>query len=76
MDYFNLFKENHIEDNDDYPRNDIGTARLFYDLHSRDICYVLESKSWYNYDGRRWKKDGGGLYVMEKCKDFSQARRD
>jgi len=37
MDYFALFKKKHIEASEDYPRNDIGVAKLFYDLHSAAI---------------------------------------
>jgi len=73
MDYFSLFKDRHIEDNEHYPHNDIGTAKLFFDLHSATICYVREAKTWYTYSGKRWAKDEGGLWVMELCKDFSQA---
>ena len=70
MDYFSLFRERYIEASEDYPRNDIGAAKLFYDLHSAVICYVMESKSWYTYTGKRWKKDEGALNVMEFCKGF------
>ena len=56
-----------------YPHNDIGIASLFYDLHSAALCYVVESKTWYIYTGKKWKKDEGGLWVMERCKDFVQA---
>ncbi|MCL2343138.1 MAG: phage/plasmid primase, P4 family [Firmicutes bacterium] len=73
MDYFTLFKEKHIEDNEVYPHNDIGVARLFFDLHSAVICYVVEAKTWYTYSGKRWIKDEGNLWVMERCKDFAQA---
>lgn len=74
MDYFTLFKERNIADgNDDYPHNDIGAARLFYDLHSHAIRYVIEAKTWYTYTGKAWKKDDGGFYVMEMCKQFAQA---
>ncbi|MCL1882226.1 MAG: phage/plasmid primase, P4 family [Defluviitaleaceae bacterium] len=72
MDYITLFREKHIQNNELYPRHDIGVARLFFDLHSQYICYVKESKSWYTYRGRRWVKDEGGLRVMEICKDFAQ----
>ena len=73
MDYITLFKERHIEANEQYPRNDIGIASLFYDLHSAAICYLVEAKSWYTYTGKFWKKADGGLWVMERCKDFAQA---
>jgi len=73
MDYISLFREKHIENNPAYPHNDIGIAKLFYDLHCNLICYVVESKAWYAYNGKRWAKDDGGLYVMEMCKSFVQA---
>jgi len=72
MDYILLFREQHIENNPAYPHNDIGIAKLFYDLHCNLICYVVESKAWYAYNGKRWTKDDGGLYVMEMCKSFVQ----
>jgi len=72
MDYISLFREQHIENNPEYPHNDIGIAKLFYDLHCNLICYVVESKAWYAYNGKRWAKDDGGLYVMEMCKSFVQ----
>jgi hypothetical protein len=56
-----------------YPQNDIGTARLFFDLHSDRIRYVTESKKWFAYDGRRWVKDRGVYRAMEMLKDFTQA---
>jgi len=73
MDYLSVFRERHIEENDAYPRNDIGVARLFYDIHNEAICYVVESKTWYTYTGKKWLKDEGGLWVMELCKHFAQA---
>jgi len=73
IDYLALFRENHIEDNPQYPSNDIGIAKLFFDIHSSMICYVVEAKSWYTYTGKRWKKDEGGLKVMELCKGFAHS---
>ncbi|GHU48697.1 hypothetical protein FACS1894120_7100 [Clostridia bacterium] len=59
-----------------YPRNDIGTARLFYDLHDGIIHYVFESKTWYFYDSRVWRKDEGNFRTMEMCKIFATAYAD
>ena len=73
IDYISLFKEKNVQDSLEYPCNDIGIAKLFYDIHSRDICYVMESKTWYSYNGKRWLKDEGGLYIMERCKSFVQS---
>ena len=44
MDYGSSFGDLRIECNPDYPRNDIGVAQLFYDLHSGFIRYVYEEK--------------------------------
>ncbi len=62
-----------VERNPSYPLNDIGTARLFFDLNHDTACYVPEAKSWYIFDGKRWAKDDGGLRIMELCKAFTQA---
>ena len=72
-DYMTLFSEKHIENCTDYPHNDIGMSRLFFDLHGEQICYVVEAKTWYVDDNRRWVKDEGGLVTMEHCKNFAQA---
>jgi len=73
LDYISLFKERRVNANPEYPHNDIGIASLFYDLHSGYIRYVMEVKTWYVFDGRRWAKDEGGFKVMELCKQFTQA---
>ena len=73
MDYFTLFKEKNIDNNDNYPHNDIGITRLFYDISSGVIRYVTEAKTWYFYDGRKWLKKNGMFCAMELCKDFTQA---
>ena len=58
-----------------YPYDDIGAAKLFADIHREQICYVIEAKTWYVYDGHRWSKDNGGFAVMEMCKEFVQDYR-
>jgi putative DNA primase/helicase len=73
MDYITLFKEKKFGESPLYPRNDIGIAKLFYDLHSGVIRYVLESKKWYAYDKRRWSNQYGDFKAAELCKDFTQA---
>jgi putative DNA primase/helicase len=37
------------------------------------IRYVIESKTWFFYDGRKWLKKNGLFRAMELCKDFTQA---
>ncbi|MBQ3431965.1 MAG: nucleoside triphosphatase [Clostridia bacterium] len=53
-----------------YPHNDNGTSRLFADVFKDCLRFVPQRKSWYFYDGRRWKADIGGLYAMERCKEL------
>ena len=65
MNYLTLFKEKFIESSEQYPQNDIGITRLFYDLHSGYIRYVSEAKSWYAFDGQRWDEDRSGFKTME-----------
>ena len=51
-----------------YARTDNGTSRLFADVFKEHIRYVPQRKSWYYYDGSRWKEDVGGMVAMEQCK--------
>ncbi len=61
-----------VNENPRYPLNDIGIARLFYDIYKEKICYVPESKSWYIFDNQRWVKDSA-MGIMELCKTFSES---
>ena len=72
MNYLEAIKTAGFGENPAYPQNDIGIARLFYNLHSDNIRYVYESKTWFAYDGRRWIKNNGIFRAMELCKDFTQ----
>ncbi len=65
MDSLSRFIKMGFDESSEYRRNDIGIARLFFDMHSNAIRYVIEAKSWYVYDGRRWVKDEGGFKVTE-----------
>lgn len=65
-------RELDVQNNELYPINDIGIAKLFYDLHKDKACYVPETKCWYIWSGKRWVKDDAA-YIMERCKDFAQA---
>jgi putative DNA primase/helicase len=73
VDYLTVFKEKDIDINPLYSHDDIGVARLFYDIHRDCVRYVVEAKAWYVFGGQRWQKDEGGLRIMELCKAFVQA---
>jgi len=73
MEIINKISKSGFGENPLYPQNDIGIAKLFFDLHSGVVRYVAEAKSWYAYDGQRWDRDEGGFKTMELCKSFVQA---
>ncbi|MCL1795060.1 MAG: phage/plasmid primase, P4 family [Oscillospiraceae bacterium] len=73
MDYIEKIRAAGFGQTSLYLQNDIGIARLFYDLHSDIIRYVSEAKTWFAYDGRRWIKTNGNFKAMELLKDFTQA---
>lgn len=66
----------HIENNQDYPLHDMGISQVFYEVFQKSICYVMEAKSWYIYDSKRWVKDTQNLKIMELCKTFTYALAD
>jgi len=72
MDYIVKIKEAGFGESPSYPQNDIGIARLFYDLHSDVLRYVIEPKTWFAYDGGRWTQTKGLFNAAERCKDFTQ----
>ncbi len=59
-------------DNSGYSWDEKGMAELFSECYKNDTRYCPEAKSWYTYDGGKWKKDVGALLVAEKIKDFSR----
>ena len=73
MDYVEAIKAAGFGENSAYPQNDIGIARLFYDLHSNLIRYVFEPKTWFAFDGQRWTQTKGLFHAAELCKTFTQA---
>lgn len=53
------------------PRNDIGASTLFNDIYRSSLIYVIESKSFYFYNGKFWEKDVDDLHAHEKAKEFA-----
>ena len=53
-----------------YQRTDNGTSRLYADVFKNHLRYVPQRKTWYYYDGVRWKEDVGGMIAMEQCKSL------
>ena len=73
INYQDIFRELEIEKNPIYPHNDIGIAKLFFELHSDVISYLKEPSAWFLFNGSHWQEDKNGLGVSELCKKFVQA---
>ena len=53
--------------------DDIASAQLFQQVFGKYVRYNATSKSWYVYDGVRWKPDPGDLTVERYAKLLSRA---
>lgn len=53
--------------------DDIASAQLFKMVFGKYVRYNATSKSWYVYDGIRWKPDQGDLTVERYAKLLSRA---
>ena len=43
-----------------FERTDMGNAQRLLAAHGKDILYCYQAKSWFIWDGRRWKQDSTG----------------
>lgn len=58
------------ENSTGYSWDEAGMADLFSECYQKDARFCPEAKSWYIYNGGRWKKDVGSLLVSAKIKEF------
>lgn len=49
-----------------YKWSDIGNAELFSDVFSDRVRWNTTARDWYQYDGRIWTLDSGGM-IANKC---------
>ncbi len=68
--YFHQYR---IENNSNFPLNDIGIAGLFHFLYQNQFRYVVETSCYYGYNGKQWVKDVNNLRVKEQSKYFALA---
>ncbi|GBG57300.1 DNA primase [Sporomusaceae bacterium FL31] len=47
---------------------DVGNATRFFSRHGDKIKYCFPWKTWFIYDGKRWRRDNAGL-IVELAKD-------
>ena len=53
--------------------NDKDLSRLFGEAHRDCLCFVREEGCFYFFDGRRWRRDLGGVETSLLCKAFIDA---
>ena len=63
------------ENDTPYTWDEDGMADLFSELYKNDTRFCAATKSWYTYDGTRWRKDLEGILVSEKIKEFAALMR-
>lgn len=57
-------------DSTGYSWDEAGMADLFGEAYRNNTRYCPQTKSWYTYEGGRWRLDQGGLLVSGKIKEF------
>lgn len=68
-----LFRRLKPDNKEQYPRNDIGTAKLFSDCFKDSLRFNTTAKEWFFYDGKIWKPDQGSMHAATYAKAFSEA---
>lgn len=58
--------------NSDYKWNEMAMAELFAEIHRPNTLYCPEARSWFIYDGTRWKRDTDGLETMDRLMTFTK----
>jgi putative DNA primase/helicase len=53
-------------------RTDIGNAERLLLRYRNDLRFVVETKVWAHYDGKRWDMTGGGLAAQKLAQDVAR----
>ena len=53
-----------------YDMSDQGFSRLFTHVNYDFCLYNTTAKEWFIYNGNVWKRDNGGMTVMDKAEEF------
>lgn len=69
---YKIMQINPIEKEKLFPWNDIGLADLFAECFTDTVLYCPEMKKWYVYNGEKWTKDEGAIYVNKKLQQFAE----
>ena len=52
-------------------RSDNDFSRLFGDVFKSELLYNSTAKTWFVYDGLRWREDVGGICAAKKARIFA-----
>lgn len=58
--------------NAEYKWNEMSMAELFAEIYRPNTLYCPEARSWFTYDGTRWKRDTDGLETMDRLMTFTK----
>lgn len=58
--------------NSDYKWTEMAMGELFADVYRPNTLYCPEAKSWFIYDGTRWKRDTESLETMDRLMTFTK----
>ena len=50
-------EEMDLKNHTDLVASELGGATLFASLFKGEICYDPDTRTWYRFDGRRWRPD-------------------
>ncbi len=51
-------------------KSEMGFSQIYSELFKSELLYNVSTKSWFMYDGIRWREDVGGVYAAEKAKQM------
>src|ERR1017187_6905528 len=57
---------------DDITCTDLANGKRLARFCGNDLCYVVEFKSWYVWDGKRWAEDKGNVEVNRRAKQVAE----
>lgn len=69
----NKLKSYAPENKKQYSWDDRGMCRLFSEVFRGTLRFNATAKEWFRWDGKRWKKDDGGMHAQKKAKIFAEA---
>ena len=62
----------HPFQSEEYKWDEMSMAELFAEIYRSNTLYCPEARSWFTYDGTKWKRDTDGLETMDRLMTFTK----